>query len=264
MPNSYKTLWGDMHQKTSYEFDTGKGQFFPLPFVPVINHRLCTVKGFLTIRDPLRRVTGIKQFFECIMVTVFFGCSMKRKPVGLPKVFQFYHVFSAEYFGNDLDWKEKFSAVILPFIFWCQSSAEQYCVDMGMKVHFRTPCMQNADISNGSPKMLWVSSQFTDCSRSSVIQGVIQLLLITVNDWIQDIRNCKYEMKVRCIKYIFPAGIHPHFLWNSLAHGTTAVTTGVIMNLNGTTVLTYADIRSISSGFTVYDVPGNFCLFGGG
>ena len=98
MPNSYKTLWGDMHQKTSYEFDTGKGQFFPLPFVPVIfhrksdgfiihtddamiansnpmgvfskiiNHRLCTVKGFLTIRDPLRRVTGIKQFFECGVV----------------------------------------------------------------------------------------------------------------------------------------------------------------------------------------------------
>ena len=72
-----------MHQKTSYEFDTGKGQFFPLPFVPVIfhrksdgsiihtddamiansnpmgifskiiNHRLCTMKGFLTIRDPI-------------------------------------------------------------------------------------------------------------------------------------------------------------------------------------------------------------------
>lgn len=27
------------------------------------------------------------------------------------------------------------------------------------------------------------------------------------------------------------------------------------MNLNGTTILTYADIRTISSGFTVYDVP---------
>ena len=39
MPNSYKTLWGDMHQKTPYEFDTGKGQFFPLPIVPVIFHR---------------------------------------------------------------------------------------------------------------------------------------------------------------------------------------------------------------------------------
>ena len=35
------------------------------------------------------------------------------------------------------------------------------------------------------------------------------------------------------------------------------------MNLNGTTILTYADIRTISSGFTVYDVPGNFCLFRG-
>lgn len=90
-----------MHQKTSYEFNTGKGQFFPLSLVPVIfhrksdgfiihtddaviadgdsmgilskviNHRLCTVKGFLTIRDPFCRVTGIKQFLESIVVTDF-------------------------------------------------------------------------------------------------------------------------------------------------------------------------------------------------
>lgn len=69
-----------MHQKTPYEFNTGNAQLFPLSFVPVIfyrksdgfivyaydaviadgnpmgvlskiiNHRLCTVKGFLAIR----------------------------------------------------------------------------------------------------------------------------------------------------------------------------------------------------------------------
>ena len=94
-----------------------KGQLFPLPFVPVIfhrksdgflihtddtmitncnpmsvfskiiNHRLCAIKGFLTIRNPLCRITGIKQFFECVMVTVFFGCPVKLELAGLPKVF---------------------------------------------------------------------------------------------------------------------------------------------------------------------------------
>ena len=195
------------------------------------------------------------------MVTVFFGCPVKLELTGFPKVFQFFHVFSTEYFGNDLDWKEKFSAVILPFIFGRQSSAEQYCVDMGMKVHFRTPCMQDADISNRSTKMLGVSSQFTDCSRSSVIQCVIQLLLITVNNRIQDIRNCKYEMEVRCIKHVLSAGIHPHFLWNSLAHGTTTVTAGIIVNLNSTTVFAYTDVCTICPGFAVQDVPSDFCLF---
>ena len=80
MPNPDKAFWWHMHQKPSYEFDTGKNQLFPLSFVPVIfyrksdgfiihadnaviadgnpmgifskviNHRLCTVKSFLTIR----------------------------------------------------------------------------------------------------------------------------------------------------------------------------------------------------------------------
>ena len=36
------------------------------------------------------------------------------------------------------------------------------------------------------------------------------------------------------------------------------------MDLNGTTILTYADIRTISSGFTVYDVPGTFACSGEG
>lgn len=141
------------------------------------------------------------------MVTVFFGCPVKLELTGLPKVFQFFHVFSTEYFGNDLDWKEKFSAVILPFIF--VSILRAVLCGYGDESSFQTPCMQDADISSRSTKVLWVSRQFTDCSRSGVIQGIIQLLLITVNDRIEDIRNCKYEMKVRGVKYIFlRASIH--------------------------------------------------------
>ena len=39
MPNSDKTFWRYVHQKPSYKFNTGKGQFFPLSFVPVIFYR---------------------------------------------------------------------------------------------------------------------------------------------------------------------------------------------------------------------------------
>ena len=116
MPNPDKTFWRYMHQKPSYKFNTGKGQFFPLSFVPVIfyrksnvfivhtddaviadgnpmgilskvvNHRLCAVKRFLTIRNPFRIITEINQFFERIMVTVFFGSSMKLKLISIPAV----------------------------------------------------------------------------------------------------------------------------------------------------------------------------------
>lgn len=49
----------------------------------VINHRLCTVKSFLTVRNPFCVVTGIYKFFEFIMITVFFCCSMKLKLIDL-------------------------------------------------------------------------------------------------------------------------------------------------------------------------------------
>lgn len=116
--------------------------------------------------------------------------------------------------------------------------------------------MENADISNCCPEMLRVGSQFTDGRRSGMIQGVIQNLLIAVNDGTQDIRYCKYQMKVRGIQDIFPTGIHPHFFWNSLTHGTATVPAGIMMNLGTTTVLIYADIHSISTCFTIHDVPG--------
>ena len=99
MPDPDKSLWRDMHQKTSDEFDTGKGKFFPLPFVPVIFHgkcdgffvhtddpvvtdrnpmgilseifndRLGTMKCLFAIRNPLCTITGIQQFLEGIVIT---------------------------------------------------------------------------------------------------------------------------------------------------------------------------------------------------
>lgn len=41
MPDPDKTFWWYMYQKTPYEFNTGKGQFFPLSFVLVIFYRKC-------------------------------------------------------------------------------------------------------------------------------------------------------------------------------------------------------------------------------
>lgn len=39
MPNPDKTFGWYMHQKTPYKFNTGKCQFFPLSFIPVILDR---------------------------------------------------------------------------------------------------------------------------------------------------------------------------------------------------------------------------------
>ena len=171
MPNPYKTLWRHMHQKMPYKFNAGKSPFFPLSFIPVvfyrksnvfivhaddaviadgnpmgilskiINHRVSPIKSLLTIRNPFRTITGIKQFFERIMVTVFFGSPMKLKLIRIPEILQFLHIFSTENFGDSPYGKKELSTIIFPFVFGCQATAEQYCMDMRVKVHFRTPCM---------------------------------------------------------------------------------------------------------------------------
>ena len=94
-----------------------------------------------------------------------------------------------------------------------------------------------------------------------MIKRVIKELLVAVYDGVQDIRHRENEMKIRCIQDILPSGIHPHFFWDSLAHGTAAVPAGVVMDLYCATVFTNTDVGSISPGFTVYDVISSFGLF---
>ena len=122
----------------------------------VINHRLCTVKSFLTVRNPFCVVTGIYKFFEFIMITVFFCCSMKLKLICIPEIFQFIHIFPTKYFGDSPYREKKLRTIIFPLIFRCQSTAEQYHMNVRVEVHFRAPCMKDADITNGSSKVLWV------------------------------------------------------------------------------------------------------------
>ena len=168
MPDPDKTSGGHMHQKTPYKFNAGNGQFLPLSFFPVIlnrksnifiihmddaviadsdpmgilskviNHRLCTVKSFLTVRNP------------------FFCCSMKLKLICIPEIFQFIHIFPTKYFGDSPYREKKLRTIIFPLIFRCQSTAEQYHMNVRAEVHFRAPCMKDADITNGSSKVLWV------------------------------------------------------------------------------------------------------------
>ena len=55
-------------------------------------------------------------------------------------------------------------------------------MDVWMEVHFTPPGMENADISDVSTEIFAVGSQFPQCIRRCVIQGIIQKLLVAVDD----------------------------------------------------------------------------------
>ena len=71
-------------------------------------------------------------------------------------------------------------------------------------------------------------------------------------------------MKIRCFQYILTTFIHPFFFGQSLAHGTTPVTTGIIMNLWMSAVFTDAYIGTICTSFTVNNAVSDFRLPGRG
>ena len=45
----------------------------------VINDRLCSVEGFLTVRNPVFFITNIEKLFEAITVAILFATAMKFK-----------------------------------------------------------------------------------------------------------------------------------------------------------------------------------------
>jgi hypothetical protein len=141
-----------------------------------------------------------------------------------------------------------------------KTTAKHNGMDMGVKVHFTPPGMENADISDVCTEIFAVGSQFPQCIGRCVIQSIIQKLLIAVDDWIQFLRDSEDYMEVWRFQYIFPTGVHPLFLWELLAHGTAPVAAGIIVDRNTATVFTGTDVDAESASFTVHDMISCFSL----
>jgi hypothetical protein len=145
-------------------------------------------------------------------------------------------------------------------VFGIKTTAKDNGVDVGMEVHFTPPGMENADIPDVCTEIFAVGSQFPQCIRRCVIQGIIQKLLVAVDDRIQFLRDSEDHMEVWRIQYIFPAGVHPFFLRELLAHGTATVAAGIIVDGNTAAFFTHAYVDAKSTCFAVPDVIGCFSL----
>ena len=66
--------------------------------------------------------------------------------------------------------------------FGVEATAKNNGVDVGMEVHFTPPGMENADISDVSTEIFAGGRQFPQCIGRCMIQGIIQKLLVAVDD----------------------------------------------------------------------------------
>ena len=145
-------------------------------------------------------------------------------------------------------------------VFGVKTAAKHNGMDMRMEVHLTPPSVENADIPDVRAEIFAIGSQFPQCVRRSVIKSIIQKLLVAVDERVQFLRDSEDHMEVWSIQYIFPAGIHPLFLWKLLAHGTASVTTGIVMNRNAAAVFTDTDVDTEGARLAVHDVISCFSL----
>ena len=151
-------------------------------FPKVGDDRLCPVECLFAMGAPFLFVTGIHQLMECVMVPVFFGCPAKHKAAVLPEPLQFRHVLAAELPGDNMDGEEKTVPFPFPVVLRIKPSAQHDDMDMGVEVHFRPPGMEEAEVTNLCTQVFWVCTKLVKGAGSSMIERIIQELLVAVDD----------------------------------------------------------------------------------
>jgi hypothetical protein len=131
----------------------------------IFDNGLCSVERFLAVRDPFFTVTGVQQFFECIVVFKALRAAVEFKFSVFPKVFQLRKILATEKARNDPDRKEELFSVVCPMVFGVKTAAKDNGMDVWMKVHLTPPGMENADIPDFCTKIFTVGSQFPQCVR---------------------------------------------------------------------------------------------------
>jgi hypothetical protein len=122
----------------------------------IFDNGLCSVERFLAVRDPFFTVTGVQQFFECIVVFKALRAAVEFKFSVFPKVFQLRKILATEKARNDPDRKEELFSVVFPMVFGVKTAAKDNGMDMRMEVHLTPPGMENTDVPDIRTKILAV------------------------------------------------------------------------------------------------------------
>lgn len=93
------------------------------------------------------------------------------------------------------------------------------------------------------------------------MKKAVQKLLVTINQGVQFMRECKNHMEVRGVYDFRPAFVHPDFFHDRLTVGAVPVPAGVVMDFGMPAVRTPAGIVSKPPGFAVQNGMGSFSLY---
>ena len=80
-----------------------------------------------------------------------------------------------------MDREEKTVPFPFPVVLRIKPSAQHDGMDMGVEVHFRPPGMEDAEVTNLCAQVFWVCTKLVKGAGSSMIERIIQELLVAVD-----------------------------------------------------------------------------------
>lgn len=95
---------------------------------------------------------------------------------------------------------------------------------------------------------------------TTCMEEAIEKLLVAINQGIELMRQCKYDMEIRGIDYLCPAFIYPEFCIDSLTVRAAAVAAGIIVEFGVPAVRALGNVAAEPAGFAVEDGKGGFVL----
>ncbi len=221
------------------------------------------VEGLFNIRAPVFFIKAVFKFLPASGLLQFLTGRRKNKFLLLVQSIQERKIFPLELIPEDSDRDEKLCGRLPDPAVRSKPASRNDTVHVDMVVQFLIPGVEYLDDPRLCSKVFFVSRQFQKRFGAAFMEQSVKKLLITVDQRVEFVRECKHHMEVRGVNDFRPAFIHPDFFQDGLTVGAVPVAAGIIVERYMSALHAFADIDSELAGLTGQDGAGSFFLIFG-
>ena len=227
----------------------------------ILNCIAKSVKGLFDVRTPVLSVKTAFESFPFKGILQCFAGSGKHKLLLLMQRIQKCEIFPLELISQDSDRDEKFCGRFPDSLVRSKPASGDDAVHMDMVVQFLVPGVEHLDDPGLRSKVFVIGRQFQKSFGGAFMEQVVKKLLVTIDQGVKFMGECKHHMEVRGVNDFRPAFIHPDFFQDGLTVGAVPVAAGIVVERYMSAFHARTGIDSEPAGLTCQDSAGSFLLF---
>ena len=240
------------------------GDGHPVGVTPqILNGVAKAVEGFFDVRAPVFLVKAVFEPFPDAGLLQCPAGRRKDKFALLVQSVQEGEILALELIPENPDRDEKFRGSLADLPVRSKAPAGNDAMHMDMIVQFLIPGVEHLDDAGLCAKIFFIGRQFQKSLCTASMEQSVEKFLITVDQRVQFVWECKYHMEVRGVNDFRPPPIHPDFFQHRLAVGTAAVAAGIVVEFHMAAGSTFTDIDPEAAGLAGKDGAGSLLLLFG-